>query len=401
MSDDVYVLALVGNSPAVLTELAWHLIQVQHKRIVGFEVWTTHGGDSSGDRALGRLYPGLVGNPWERLRAQVGPDRLPPLPATGWPAPPAEDDFRAGRHRRFSVGWLRDAQGRMDDVRTAEHAEILEVALHERLQLLQRSLPADLPLIGSLAGGRKTMSASLQSAFALHARGGDRLTHVLLRAEIEQLCVAPKGQPRRAYWFPDDPGPTLADEGTLIEGHHIPAAEQVEVYDVWFPPLRQLLAFDKGLQQQTLAKPLARAFADLRERSRAFDVLRLAKHAGDWFLQAGPEGEPYLRQRITHARASVLIAQQRCPPGTKHDAMVAWLQRESAWADTAGNFKVASVGNIKTSAKQRKQRFQDHLRELREQLNQLAEALPRAGLDRLLDPDLRPSPLLIDGEPTP
>jgi CRISPR-associated protein (TIGR02584 family) len=46
--------------------------------------------------------------------------------------------------------------------------------------------PGTLPLVGSLAGGRKTMSAHLMAAFTVFGRRNDELVHMLVPRELEQ-----------------------------------------------------------------------------------------------------------------------------------------------------------------------------------------------------------------------
>ncbi|WP_022835024.1 CRISPR-associated ring nuclease Csm6 [Salisaeta longa] len=66
---------------------------------------------------------------------------------------------------------LQDVLDRGDDTRFAN-------LCYERV----RALTGDdaLPLIGSIAGGRKTMSAHLMTAFSVYGRTEDRLTHILM-----------------------------------------------------------------------------------------------------------------------------------------------------------------------------------------------------------------------------
>ncbi len=76
---EVYVVALLGESPGVLTELLWHLVAVERLRIAGCEIWTTTAsigeGSTRGLRAIGP-------EAWDALRQALGADadRVPPLP---------------------------------------------------------------------------------------------------------------------------------------------------------------------------------------------------------------------------------------------------------------------------------------------------------------------------------
>lgn len=218
MSQPVFVIALLGMSPAVVTELLWHLVKVEERRVVGLEIWTT----SSAIRPAGSRMLNTLAALDRTLREQLGSlaEHLPPLPANLEPAVSRPElPGPVARVVRFcdadDVG-LTDVD---DDASATRVAEQLE----RRVGELTRSL-GEVELVGSLAGGRKTMSAALQTAFALHARPLDRLLHVLLHPDLES-----KGPPLLS---------SFACPVAAIDG--IAPADQLSVHEVAFPWLQWL-----------------------------------------------------------------------------------------------------------------------------------------------------------------
>lgn len=209
---DVYVVAVLGESPAVLTELWWALHQ-RGDRIVGLEIWTTLSGRSALSKQGPRLFrqtaaalgvPSILPDPLPRYNERVTTDALP---------------------RGF--GTLGPNQ---DDLRTAADCAELSYALHDRMRDLYNE-PCPLPIVGSLAGGRKTTSAALQSAFCLHGRRNDSLLHVLLHADLEAHL-------REQRILPTYACPTEA----LAEQSGVPVADQVLLVDVPFLRVRELVS---------------------------------------------------------------------------------------------------------------------------------------------------------------
>jgi CRISPR-associated protein (TIGR02584 family) len=92
----------------------------------------------------------------------------------------------------------------------------------------------ELPLVGSIAGGRKTMSAHMMTAFSVYARSDDRLTHVLL--------TDPDLEYDADFFYPESGSPGY---GQLLD-----------LVDVRFPRLRPVL-------QSGLLDELPEARADL------------------------------------------------------------------------------------------------------------------------------------------
>ena len=286
---DVYVVAILGTSPGVLTNLLWLLAAREAHRVVGVELWTTGGSDGGG--GLGRLKRERHG--WDALSLLLG-DRIPALPADPQGIRPEADGGPPARPGvRVFVPWV--GSDPIDDV--ANHAEATRFAadLHARVRSLARDAPAG--LIGSLAGGRKTMSASLQSAFTLFGRPHDRLVHVLVHPTLEAAGLLGR------------PFPTAEVEAQT----GVPMAEQVTAHDVPFPLV--------GVIARTTLPPLAEAldrhdyealWGRLREVATAPPRARLAPEGDRWalVLSNGLGALP-----MTALQAQIYEALRRTPDG--------------------------------------------------------------------------------------
>jgi CRISPR-associated protein (TIGR02584 family) len=202
----IHVLATVGESPAVLTELLWWLCVHERRSLAGVEIWAT-------GRGAERVLQLARSETWDALGRAIGPT-LPAVRQPEAPEPPC-----AGV-QLYTLA--RNGQP-LDDVRTHAEANAVSAALHDRLRDLRQALPAHVPLVASLAGGRKTVSAALQTAFSMQSRRGDRLVHVVPHSAIEAHFGA--------FAFPS---------ATWAETTGVPIDEQIAVYDVAVPRLRLL-----------------------------------------------------------------------------------------------------------------------------------------------------------------
>ncbi len=213
MGCGVYVLAVLGESPSVLTELLWWITVRERRPLAGIEAWGTSGGET--------LLRGLVqSDSWQRLQDATGP-----LPCLLPDSTPPDSSYG------FRIHTFRLDNEPLTDVRTERHAALVSSVLHDRVRVLRRSLPGHIRLVGSLAGGRKTVSAALQTAFCLQARAEDRLVHVLLEPRME----AHLRQAGRLREFVKPSAAWEAESG-------VPVEQQVVVYDAPFPRVRYLLA---------------------------------------------------------------------------------------------------------------------------------------------------------------
>lgn len=377
---DVYIVALLGRSPAVLTELVWQLAVAEGHRIVGMEVWTTRGADG-GEASLRALC--LPPFPWRELGRLT---ELPALTATGWPTPPG-DGFAGGP---VSVGWFEVDGAALEDIRTHAESRAVEATLHDRVALLAARLPADVTLVGSLAGGRKTMSASLQSAFALRGRPGDRVVHVLLASVIEAVFL-PMKKDGVAYWFPGLP----ADLSPWIHGPP-PLQEQVALYDVACPPLPALLQMGEARQRALLGQPMAELLGALWARMRMAPRLQLQKREGfGWTLRL-IDGQALLHEaKIGAVIGAIYAALVLYGDGRpmELDALALWLDKEDARRlDPAGLLTVQHTAEGQTR-RQREARspeatfnrkLSENLRTLREKLEEIGAAAPGFPIEAFL-----------------
>jgi len=215
-SDRPYnLLIATGKTPQVVTETVFEINRLEEREPPAVvHVATTRLGKAYGEAQL-------LG------REREDPERGTPVEdaAPRWPIfceeilkRPPGDDGSAPIDLEFHVPTVEgrgidDIRRRGDDTRFAN----LCYRLVERL-----TREDQFPLVGSIAGGRKTMSAHLMTAFSVYGRPEDQLTHVLVSdASLE-------GDSSFFYPKPGDP-----DFGRLID-----------LVDVRFPRLRPLLSSD-------------------------------------------------------------------------------------------------------------------------------------------------------------
>ncbi len=187
------LLAVVGVSPAIVTETVWALANPRDggTPVIPSEVVlvTTRRGKSDIENSLFQPLPEWDGlTVWQALRrvllgtAAEEDSRLKVEPIRVITA----NDPKTGRARE------------LDDIRSAEeNSAAARVILDEVRRVTSND---DLRLIASLAGGRKTMGALLHAAVSLLGRRKDRLTHILVNPPFED----PRLQPR--FYFPGQPG---------------------------------------------------------------------------------------------------------------------------------------------------------------------------------------------------
>ena len=207
------LLIATGQSPQVVTETVFELHRAEDLQPGAVHVVTTRVG-----QAYGRAQ--LLG---ER---QANPARGTPIEGVGarWPQFCEDVLGRDPENGEASVELtfhvpevgtegLEDIHHQGDDTRFAN----LCYALVEKL-----TREDQLPLIGSIAGGRKTMSAHLMTALTVYGRPDDRLTHVLLSDPSLE------GDP--SFFYPEQGDPRY---GRLLN-----------LVDIRFPRLRTLLEED-------------------------------------------------------------------------------------------------------------------------------------------------------------
>jgi CRISPR-associated protein (TIGR02584 family) len=280
---DVVLLAVTGMSPAILTETIWALATLPEPVLpTRIQVITT----AEGRRQLERLFvpvPELEGlSPWEALRrslAHLG-HRLEGRLRFGLTG----SDVQVITDTDPTTGISRE----LTDLRSASD----NLAAADTLLEIVRGLTSnpDVRVIGSLAGGRKTMGALLYACFTLAAREQDQLTHVLVSEPFETLP---------GFWFPAQPGPALT---TRTGTKHPPSEAHIELAQIAFVPLRNLF-------QRELGRPVG-SFARLVDSCR--------QHVREQSSQS-------LRLTIDSQRPSIEVNLQRIDPAPREHLLLLFL----------------------------------------------------------------------------
>jgi CRISPR-associated protein (TIGR02584 family) len=328
----LYVLAVLGESPAVLTELVWWLFTRERASIAGMEVWAT----GRGDRRLRQL---AASETWARLESVVG--RLPPLLPAG-AAPSTDYGVRCHVLTREGLA--------LDDVRTAADAGAVAAALHDRVRDVRHSLPQHIRLVGSLAGGRKTVSAALQTAFSLQARARDRLVHVLLDHELESWLR--RSGRIEEYAFPETRW--AAESG-------VPIDRQVDVYDVDFPALRGIVShrLDLALDRE----PYEQVWPRLREALEGEPTATLTRDGRGWTYQVRTcAGVVQYEKGLTRRCGSVLAAIANTTGDSCTDDILRWLrENDVGWrpATTRGADSTTMRGSVDRAMSHLRQALSD------------------------------------------
>lgn len=284
---DVYLIAPLGLSPAVVTETLWWLVAREGHTVLGVELWVTESRFGERD-ALGELRQRVAAGLWQELVAAVGSAHalLPWLP-TVFEAHRVHDRPPGPGVTVFAFGEPRATLG---DVRDTSDADVVARQLHARVRSVRSGLNESTVLVGSIAGGRKNFGASLHAAFEFQARAGDRLVHVLLHPKIESATAE-----ARRFVVPKE---------DLLG---IPVDDQLTLVDVPFPPLRLLAPelapiFDS-------AEPLT-LWAELRCNLRDAPGLtaELGREGRRWVLRFFVGSEPRGEHRFRTAGSAELYA---------------------------------------------------------------------------------------------
>lgn len=218
------LLAVTGESPAILTETVWALARKEQPAIFPSRivvVTTTVGARRIHDELLASSAEYSGRSPWQALRDELLAGR------------PDVERLLVLEDPRIIAGRA-GADGRalpLDDLRTRADNDIAaDFILNEVRGITHNS---DTRLIASIAGGRKTMGALLYAAMTLVGRETDRLTHVLVNAPFDQRLDPP-------FFFPAKKAThhaLRARDGSAVS-RHSSAAARIELADVPFVPLR-------------------------------------------------------------------------------------------------------------------------------------------------------------------
>ncbi len=229
------LIAVLGSSPAVLTETLWALAQksppVIPQRVV--VVTTTHGATSLRDQLLTPRaeWSGLT--VWQALRTKLlgSKDPHPPLLNLESPVIISAPDPTTGTSLP------------LEDIRTlADNAAAAEILLST---VRRFTTDPETQVLGLLAGGRKTMAALLHAAFSLSGRPGDRLLHIIVNAPFDDPRLTPP------FFFPGQPGPAihaLPDSPTVKQN-----CARLDLADVPLVALGELVAAQTGNLPATFA----------------------------------------------------------------------------------------------------------------------------------------------------
>jgi CRISPR-associated protein (TIGR02584 family) len=247
------LLAVVGVSPAILTETVWALAQRGQRTppVIPDDVVaiTTLKGQKTIAEQLQTPAPDFGGRTvWNVLREELlGPEGVHherlilkvivierPDPATGGTVP------------------LEDIRDREENLAAAEF--ILKQVRHY-------TDAKDRQLIASLAGGRKTMSALLHAAFSHLGRPQDRLTHILVNEPFDSGL-------RPLFFYPSQPAQRLT--GREGKTYHARQA-RLELADVPFAPMR--LRFPDVADIPTRFRDLVQTYLETFKRDASKPVL--------------------------------------------------------------------------------------------------------------------------------
>lgn len=303
-----FVIAVVGTSPAVVTELLWWLVAHERRPVPWVEIWTT----TVGAAALRAL---LQSPAWTDLQRQTGP-----LPSLIDPPP-----------TQLVPGiTIRVFPDELSDIRTPEQAEVVSATLHDRVRALRTALPKQIRLVGSLAGGRKTMSVALQTAFSMQAGLYDELVHVLLHPDLE-AALRSQGS-WRDYQFP-------SAEWEAASG--VPAGDQVRVYQVPFPKLRYLVGDPLRLQLDN--KPWSEVWPELTKNMRrelTAHLFRPKPHSDLRFeIRDAQSDEPCFGDKLPEREGAIFAAMIGAERPTGSADLLAWIRehRPTPWNPAGGS----------------------------------------------------------------
>jgi len=234
------LVAVLGATPAVLTETIWALAQESPPLIPDTVVviTTTQGASTLLHQLLTPLSAHPAQTIWQALRrrllgaAEPRSHRLtlePPIiirvcdPLSGTTRP-------------------------LDDIRTPlDNAAAAETIL---TTVRRFTTDPDTRILGLLSGGRKTMGALLHAALSLAGRRGDRLLHILVTEPFDQPGLTP------AFFFPGQPS---AKRHRRPDGSSVAhSAARLELADVPLVALGELI-FSRTHQAPASFAALTRA----------------------------------------------------------------------------------------------------------------------------------------------
>lgn len=290
---ETILVAVLGMSPGILTETVWALATQGEKPVVVDEVvviTTTEGRERVIQELLTADADHGGQTVWEALKAGL-----------------VERGLMQGAERKLKFGPAAievfpaaEGGGHLADIRTAADNDLAADFMLARLRGLQGK---DNVLIGSVAGGRKTMSTLLYAAFTLIGRPQDRLTHVLVNDPFESPALRPR------FYFPRTP-PVL-HQGRDREGRVVAEARSdeavLDLADIPFVRVRQFFQRD---------------FSELPGRFMTLvnDLNRLA----------GAGGRERIRLSFDDAKGTVVMNGTRVDLGPREHMLFAFMVKRAA-----------------------------------------------------------------------
>jgi CRISPR-associated protein (TIGR02584 family) len=246
------LIAVVGISPAILTETVWALANPRDgsQPVIPDDVvaiTTVKGSKAITDQLLtpAAEFGGLT--VWRALHREILGQNGP------------QDDrltlhLRIIEQRDPDTGTMKPLEDIWDREQNLAAAEFI------LRQVRDHTNATDRRLIASLAGGRKTMSALLHAAVSHLGRPQDRLTHVLVTEPFEQPGLKPP------FFFPSRPPRQhqLCDRAGNVIREVSSSAARIELADVPFAPLR--IRFPDIAEIPTRFSDLIRAYSNTFRR---------------------------------------------------------------------------------------------------------------------------------------
>lgn len=219
---DAILFAVTGMSPAVLTETVWALAHDPERPILPSRVvvvTTSVGRKTLVDTLLRPSHDFGGKTVWESLRES--------LIKEGFDLTGRLQFGETGQDIRVFVNGDQNGISReLADIATPEDNAAAADFLLEQLRSFV--VDPDLPVIASIAGGRKTMGALLFACMTLVGRETDRITHVLVDPRYEQPLTP-------MFFFPGQPQETLRSrDGRKFAAHNA----SINLSDIPFVPLR-------------------------------------------------------------------------------------------------------------------------------------------------------------------
>ena len=215
------LIAVIGNTPQVMTETFWALRVQRHVPIDEVFVMTTTMGKATCQQLL------LDEGRFEQMLADYDI-----VPNTGV--------FDANHIIVFE-----DAEGNhLDDIRTSEENSLARDQIFRRIK--DWTQDADVALHCSIAGGRKSIGYLLGAAIQFFGRPQDRLYHVLV--------TPPEIEMNRDFFFP----PVREAQILTPDGQHISTADvRIELAELPYVSVRDISVFDDESYDRILQKTQA------------------------------------------------------------------------------------------------------------------------------------------------